>query len=177
MKTPFCFYGHTKEEKTKAFLSNFYPAPSVIEIRGSIYGTRTSEHAFMLCKAAVFKDGETFDKILDAESPAEAKALGRLIKNYDDSVWDMYKVQAMMAALRGKLSSCSLEMYTNLVELSKSHYFVEASPYDKIWGTGVNEELYLNATPEERKQFGQNLLGRCWDAVLGEHNESVHWPS
>ncbi len=177
MKTPFCFYGHTVDDTTKAFLSNFYPAPSVIEIYGQVYGTRTSEHAFMLIKAAAFKDYEVFEKILDSHSPAEAKALGRSIKNYDDSVWDIHKTSAMKAVLRGKLICCSTTIRDTLVELSKSHYFVEASPYDKIWGTGVNEKLYLNATPEERKQFGQNLLGRCWDVALGECDESVYWPS
>ena len=41
----------------------------------------------MYHKALLFGDLETADKILKTVHPRDVKRLGRLVKNYDDSVW------------------------------------------------------------------------------------------
>lgn len=53
------------------FLSNFYPSP--INAMGSEFPT--AEHLYQWCKVA---DVETANKILVAESPTEAKRLGKI---------------------------------------------------------------------------------------------------
>ena len=42
----------------------------------------------MLCKAAVMRDYESYDAIAAAETPAEAKRLGRAVANFVQSAWD-----------------------------------------------------------------------------------------
>jgi ribA/ribD-fused uncharacterized protein len=164
-KTPFCFYGNDEKNGIAAFFSNFYPSPSYIVVDTPI-AVPTSEHAFMLYKAYQFGDVDTFDKILDAKTPAEAKALGKLVKGFNPQVWDFVKYKYMKSALICKLNSISTSKLKQLVELSKAHYFVETSPTDNIWGVGVTTNGYLVASEEERKGFGQNLLGLAWDEVL-----------
>ena len=50
-------------------------------------GFITAEHYMMYHKALLFGDLETADKILKTVHPRDVKRLGRLVKNYDDSVW------------------------------------------------------------------------------------------
>ena len=50
-------------------------------------GFITAEHYMMYHKALVFGDLETADKILKTVHSRDVKRLGRLVKNYDDSVW------------------------------------------------------------------------------------------
>jgi ribA/ribD-fused uncharacterized protein len=42
-------------------------------------------------------------------------------------------------------------------------HFVEASPYDKIWGVGLGEDNPL--VDDETNWKGQNLLGKALDEV------------
>ena len=51
-------------------------------------GFITAEHYMMYYKALVFGDLETAGKILKTVHPRDVKRLGRLVKNYDDSVWN-----------------------------------------------------------------------------------------
>ena len=41
----------------------------------------------MLCKASLFHDSETFEKIRLAKTPFEAKKLGRTVKNFNEKKW------------------------------------------------------------------------------------------
>ena len=50
----------------------------------------------MWIKAKTFGDEETADKILQlGADPQKAKDLGRLVKNYDDCVWNEKRYQVM----------------------------------------------------------------------------------
>ena len=48
---------------------------------------KTAEHWMMAKKAELFEDQEILEKILNADSPAEAKKLGREVRNYNDKIW------------------------------------------------------------------------------------------
>ena len=47
----------------------------------------TAEHYMMYHKALTFSDNEIASKILETLHPRDVKALGRLVKNYDDKLW------------------------------------------------------------------------------------------
>jgi predicted NAD-dependent protein-ADP-ribosyltransferase YbiA (DUF1768 family) len=80
------FWGHrlSKTGKiTKSCFSQWYRSP--FEINGTLYPT--AEHWMMASKARLFGDQEILAKILDCSEPKTAKALGRKVRGYDDSVW------------------------------------------------------------------------------------------
>lgn len=125
-----------------------------------IYFT-SSEQMFMWFKAKFFLDDETADKILEAKTPREAKQLGRQVKNYVDSAWDRERTYYMTKAVYAKFYQ-NANLRKQLIDPKYNGlHFVEASPYDKIWGIGFDEN---NATvyPTE---WGRNELGKILDAV------------
>ena len=119
----------------------------------------TSEHLFMYLKAVHFKDWETAEKIVKATSPREAKDLGREVKNFDEAEWEKVREDAMFTAIYHR----SLFDWPYFDQVLKPEWenleFVEASPYDKIWGIGLGEEQY-DANIKSRWP-GLNLLGKC----------------
>ena len=139
----------------------------------------TSEHLFMLFKAQYFGDEETVKKLADAKTPKEAKALGRNVKNFVPDKWDAISSKYMMKAvtIRFEQDKKFAKMLTDKKYEGKT--FVEASPYDKIWGIGMDEN---NPDIEDSKKWqGQNKLGKCLTklrdkAIAGElkpSNESL----
>jgi ribA/ribD-fused uncharacterized protein len=137
--------------KTKECFSNFYKAQFVYMDKTF----PTSEHAFMWAKAKYFDAHDYADKILETPDPMDAKYLGRLVPNYKEDVWDTVREEFMFQACLAKFSqnegckSCLLGTGDRIL--------VEASPTDKIWGIGLDEnnpEIYIT----ERWQ-GRNLLG------------------
>lgn len=136
--------------------SNFEPAP--------FYGFKTSEQYFMYCKALFFQDKESAEAILAAETPKEAKALGRKVKNFDADKWSGISVVVMRVALRYKFENNPHLMDELLKYPNKK--FVEASPRDLIWGSGLAED-HPDAD-DESKWPGKNLLGKCLDQVRDE---------
>jgi len=119
----------------------------------------TSEHMFMYLKAVHFKDWETAEKIINAQSPKEAKDLGRLVKNFDESEWEKVREDAMFTAVEARAGVDQKFRDRLLKPEWESLEFVEASPYDRIWGIGLGEEEY-NANYKS-KWPGLNLLGKC----------------
>lgn len=115
-----------------------------------------SEQALMYSKALYFKDTKTAEKILKTKNPRKQKELGRQVSNYEDKMWSDVRQNIMTEILKHKFNSEALKY---LKEKYKEYEFVEASPYDKIWGVGLDEnnEKILN----ENNWLGQNLLGKC----------------
>lgn len=116
---------------------------------------KTAEHWMMAKKAELFQDHETLEKILDADSPAEAKKLGREVKNYDDKVWLANRYEIVKQGNYHKFSQ-NRELKTFLLN-TKDRVIVEASPVDPIWGIGMasDDKDVLNVA----KWKGLNLLG------------------
>ena len=117
--------------------SNFHPASFIFHV-GRDIKFPTSEHAFMYMKALFFDDHEAANKVLEAKTPYDAKKIGRTVKNFDEDLWSavaetvMYDVNASkytqnVALLEGMMATRGKEL-------------VEASKFDKIWGTGFAED-------------------------------------
>lgn len=119
----------------------------------------TSEHLFMYLKAVHYKDWETANKILIVESPKDAKKLGREVKGFDQADWEKVREDMMFTAIinRGSVD----DKYKNMI--LKPDWldleFVEASPYDKVWGIGLSESD--PRANDKSKWPGLNLLGKC----------------
>jgi ribA/ribD-fused uncharacterized protein len=96
---------------------------------------KTAEHWMMAAKARIFGDEEMLHKIIAAKTPAEAKKLGRKVKNFDASSWDKHKYELVKQGNIHKFSQ-----HADLQEFllnTNQRVLVEASPVDTIWGIGM----------------------------------------
>ena len=148
------FWGHqVPKDGTvgKSCLSQWYPA--FFAINNVIY--RTAEHYMMAEKARLFGDDEATRKIMNAQTPQEAKALGREIQGYDEERWQQKRGDIVYAASYGKFSQ-NHKQKEFLLNTGAS-ILVEASPVDPVWGIGLSANDPVACDPTKWK--GQNLLG------------------
>jgi len=158
MKNSFIVY-----DKHVAFwgseFSNFYPCK--FTYLGKEF--KSSEQAFMYEKALFFKDNKTAELILNANTPKEAKALGRQVANYDDEIWAEAREDIMYNVVLAKFTQNSeLGKLITKADLSDKT-FVEGSYYDGIWGVKMD---YRNPDIDNEENWkGQNLLGKVLNRV------------
>jgi ribA/ribD-fused uncharacterized protein len=102
---------------------------------------------------------------------AVIKKLGREVANYDDNVWKEKRVPVVSVGNREKYNQ-NPDLKDILMATGDS-IMVEASPYDKLWGIGLDEATAKRTHPE--KWPGLNLLGKDVLTNLKEYyrNESV----
>lgn len=128
---------------------------------------KTAEHWMMAKKAMLFNDILNFEKIIKANSPAEAKKLGREVINYVDSVWLENRFEIVREGNFHKFSQ-NKDLQTFLIN-TKERILVEASPVDPIWGIGMAvEHKDIN---NHEKWKGLNLLGFALMEVRDELRE------
>lgn len=120
-----------------------------------------AEQAMMYYKAILFNDDEAADKVMKATSPREQKALGRSVKNFDQTVWESKREDIMFDILFAKFSQN--EHLKDALLKTGDRILVEASPYDRIWGIGLSE--YDVRAADETKWQGLNLLGKTLNRV------------
>lgn len=133
--------------------SNFYRS-HFTDLAGTKYVS--NEQYFMVMKALHFGDEDSAKKMLQLSDPNKIKQLGRKVKNFDSDDWDQVKLGYMYKGLKLKFTQDPELKQILLAETAD--LFVEASPYDKIWGIGLGEEK-ARFTPESEWP-GQNLLGQ-----------------
>lgn len=126
---------------------------SSFEVDKIVY--KTAEHWMMVKKAELFKDDAVLEKILKAKSPAEAKKLGREVKNYNETLWLAARYDIVKEGNFHKFSQ-NPALKTFLLN-TKDRVIVEASPVDAIWGIGMADDHKDAQNPE--KWRGLNLLG------------------
>ena len=136
---------------TETCLSQWYDV--AFEVDGVVY--HTAEQYMMAQKALLFGDKEVFDEIMQAASPREYKKLGREIRNFDGKIWDTKKYGIVVDGNKAKFSQ-NEELKEYLLSTGVA-ILAEASPYDKIWGIGLNPASAAKGTVQDWK--GQNLLG------------------
>lgn len=149
-------------------LSNFHQFPKQESSEFT-----SSEQAYMFTKASFFGDTEIATKILKSTTPKEAKKLGRKVQNFNQQAWDFVKTHAMDNALRMKANHCP--EFVDFLLSTGNDILIEASPFDRIWGIGFDEE---NALANQEK-WGQNLLGKCLMELreklypVGDHGTNI----
>ena len=94
---------------------------------------------------------------MSLSNPYKIKALGRLVKNFNQEIWDKHKEDIVFNGNLLKFSQnkklCKQLLATGDKEI------VEASPTDTIWGIGLAEtdpDIY-----DKSKWRGTNLLGKA----------------
>ena len=127
-----------------------------VVIEGTSVEVNCAEQAMMLKKAAVFNDTESYIKILKSTSPKEQKAYGRLVKNFDANAWSAMSYDWIVQVSVDKFTQNP--QWLELMILTDPYELVEASPYDRIWGTGVSEE---DTDFSKRNTWGTNWLGEA----------------
>lgn len=148
------FWGHTP--KANETIGNFcfsqwYNSP--FAVGGITY--RTAEHWMMAQKALLFEDTNTYNAIIKAHKPGEAKELGRQVLGFNEIVWERkrYEIVTLGSIHKFNQHPTMAEYLLN----TGDRVLVEASPVDTIWGIGL---------PPDSEQLhniynwrGLNLLG------------------
>lgn len=115
-------------------------------------------------KARIFEDEEIRKQIFTETDPKTIKQLGRKIKNFNQEIWDKCKYSIILNGNYAKFLQ-NKELLDFLLSTGNK-ILVEASPYDTIWGVGMEE-----ANPQINNPFlwkGQNLLGFALMEVRNE---------
>jgi hypothetical protein len=154
------------------FHSPFKAQPFMAEVMGYasfFYEFNTCEHYMMYNKALYMGDVECAGRILKAETPKEAKNIGREVKNYDDVLWDAIRFHVVVRANYLKFNS----PFTNpklreYLKKTESRIIVEANPEDSIWGVALSETD--DRILDESQWRGRNLLGK---ALMMARDESL----
>ncbi len=131
--------------------SNWHP--SKLELHGHKF--KNAESAFMYLKAEMFNDTEAMARLPKCDNPAEAKKIGRGVKNFNNEQWDKARYEAMKIVLENKFFQN--ENLAKVLAATGEKTIVEASPLDKIWGIGLAPDDVRAQDPKNWK--GQNLLG------------------
>ncbi len=148
------FWGHQKSKTsnlTSSCFSQWWVSPFMVDN----IKYNTAEHWMMAQKAFLFNDNDSYNKIIAAKSPAEAKALGRQVKNFEDAVWNEKRFDIVVKGSLYKFGQND-EFKTFLLN-TKDRVLVEASPVDRIWGIGLTADSDKAENPNLWN--GLNLLG------------------
>lgn len=158
--------GVLKEEfelfyETKNCFSQWYNCE--FEFNGITFSS--AEQFMMHEKAILFNDNDSAKRILSTKNPREQKAIGRIVKNFDESIWAKESIEIVYEGNKAKFTQ-NQNLLNELMK-TKGKTLVEASPTDIIWGVGMaknNEQIQ-----DRNKWVGNNLLG----VVLTELREEL----
>ena len=138
--------------KTASPFSNWHD--SKFEIDGHKFNN--AEQYMMWSKAVLMNDFDTAKKIMNTTDPRTIKALGKEVKNFKSDLWDKLKFDIVYTGCEAKFTQ-NEKLKKALMDTGDKE-LVEASPFDKIWGIGLDEEA---ARKTDSKNWpGENLLGK-----------------
>ncbi|MFD0991640.1 NADAR family protein [Tenacibaculum geojense] len=115
----------------------------------------SAEQYMMFRKAELFNDNEIADKIMSTSNVREQKKLGRQVKGFDIEIWNRNALDIVYKGNKAKFEQNSEHL--KLLISTKGKTIVEASPYDKIWGIGLDSDNEDSYNPLKWK--GTNWLG------------------
>jgi ribA/ribD-fused uncharacterized protein len=148
------FWGHRPRpdgQVSASCLSQWWPSPFAVDD----VEYATAEHWMMASKARLFGDAEAERRALDASSPALAKKAGRLVRGFDETIWERERLGIVVEGSVHKFAA-----HADLREFllgTGERVLVEASPLDRVWGIGLAKDDERAANPERWR--GPNLLG------------------
>ncbi|MDX7999297.1 NADAR family protein [Xenorhabdus sp. Reich] len=154
------FWGHKTNyvnNITKSCLSQWYPISFIVD--GIAYAS--AEHYMMAEKARLFNDIGSMEKIINAKNPGAAKAFGREICGFNQSIWDECRLKIVIEGNLAKFSQN--KSLAEFLLNTGDKILVEASPVDRIWGIGLSEDASNIQNP--LTWDGLNLLGFALMAV------------
>ena len=143
-----CFHNPNEEN---GYLSNWYPSRFTADNENF----SSMEQYMMYKKAVYFEDRKTADEILATDDAAKIKALGRLVTNYNETIWNGFRQIVVFEGLLAKFSQN--EDLKKQLEATKNCILAECAVRDKIWGIGLS--MKDPDRFEIEKWNGQNLLG------------------
>jgi ribA/ribD-fused uncharacterized protein len=148
------FWGHRPRPDGSigaSCLSQWWPSPFMVD--GVEYAT--AEHWMMAGKARLFGDAEAERRALAAAHPAGAKKAGRLVKGFDEAIWERERFRIVVEGSVHKFASdAGLRAF---LLGTGDRVLVEASPVDRVWGIGLAADDEAASDPQRWK--GPNLLG------------------
>ena len=156
------FWGHREKSEQnvdKSCFSQWFPKGFTLD---EVYYA-TAEHYMMAEKARLF-DASMVEKILNAKSTKEVKALEREVKNFDDKIWEEASFDIVVKGNMAKFSRN--EALKEFLLSTSNRVIVEASPYDKVWGIGMLADDEKAIQP--LKWRGLNKLGFALMVVRDE---------
>ena len=148
------FWGHRARPDGSvgaSCLSQWWPA--TFSVDGVEYAT--AEHWMMAAKARLFEDAEAERRAISAPNPALAKKAGRLVRGFDEAVWERERFAIVVEGSVHKFAA-----HPALREFllgTGERVLVEASPVDRVWGIGLAADDEAAMDPERWR--GPNLLG------------------
>ncbi|MBK7036301.1 MAG: NADAR family protein [Bacteroidetes bacterium] len=148
------FWGHTNKlnvDVGKFCFSQWFESPFTVDNRTY----KTTEHWMMSQKALLFDDKANFEKILAAESPGEAKELGRQVLGFDEQTWNNKRFEIVKIGNIHKFNQ-NPKLADYLIKTG-DRVLIEASPVDNIWGIGLSQ--YIKDIDNIYAWPGLNLLG------------------
>jgi ribA/ribD-fused uncharacterized protein len=146
------------ENQTGVYFKSNWPSQWYISefvLNGITYNC--CEKRMMYEKAIMFGDMDTACLILKEDDPKEIKKLGRLVKNFCADKWNEFADDIVFTTNLGKFSQN--EVLKRLLMNTGDKEIVECSPYDSIWGNGLNITDTLNTPKSDWK--GTNRLGKA----------------
>ena len=162
------FYGHSEKSAWRSF-SNFYThEPFSFELpewcgRKELVAAGYSpkmqitftEKGIMLCKAALMKDYESYERIAKSTAPAACKSLGRKVYPWDEELWNNHVCSIAKAVVAQKARN--VPEVARALQKSGKQLIAEATARDKIWGIGINVTDDRLGCPNQWQ--GSNILG------------------
>lgn len=148
------FWGHRPRPDGRigaSCLSQWWPSPFTVD--GVEYAT--AEHWMMASKARLFGDAEAERRALAAEHPAAAKKPGRLVRDFDEAVWERERFRIVVEGSTHKFAAHAGPL--EFLLRTGDRVLVEASPLDRVWGIGLAADDERALDPGLWR--GPNLLG------------------
>lgn len=148
------FWGHRPRPDGQigpSCLSQWWPSPFTVD--GVEYAT--AEHWMMAAKARLFDDPDAERRAVEAPNPALAKKAGRLVRGFDEAIWQRERFGIVVEGSVHKFAAHA-DLRTFLLATG-DRVLVEASPVDRVWGIGLAADDERAADPERWR--GPNLLG------------------
>ena len=148
MQNIICFHN---PDEINGYLSNWF----LSDFTKNNTTFSSMEQYMMYQKAKLFQDNDIASKILQTSDAGKIKALGRSVKNYDDTIWNGTRQIIVYEGLLEKFRQ-NEQLRKKLIETGIA-ILAECAIQDKIWGIGLSMKNDKRFDMTQWK--GQNLLG------------------